>query len=177
MSKYSDFFLVGDVEYENIGKTLRLRKYKSWLAEEAWLRDKHSQKRAQFTLKAISFAKKIASEKGIEADEAFSLLQSGGDNQEIFADYSEETALLMQAMPSQKEQLEELTTLFFKNRGEVLQNKKWVKTEDWDKEDTSKLPEALLELVELFMASEDKSSDLAMTGDEEEEGKGEEPKN
>lgn len=39
MSKYSDFFLLGSPEFSEIGDKLRLRKYGSWLAEEAWLRE------------------------------------------------------------------------------------------------------------------------------------------
>jgi len=167
MSKYSEFFLIGNASYGQIGEGLRLRKYGSWLAEEAWLRDKYSQKRAQFTLKAISFAKKIANEKNVDVEEAFNMLQSGEDNQGLFADYAEETNALMQAMPSAKEQAEELVTVFFRNRGEVLQGKKWVLTEDWDKEDTSKLPKNLLDKVELFMAEEDGTTDQETTTDEE----------
>lgn len=170
MSKYSEFFLIGNASYSEIGENLRLRKYGSWLAEEAWLRDKYSQKRAQFTLRAISFAKKIASEKGIGVDEAFNLLQSVGENQAVFADYAEETQSLMQAMPSSQEQTEDLVTVFFRNRGEVLQGKKWVATEDWSREDTSKLPKVLLDKVELFMAEEDETS----VSNDEDEDEGEE---
>lgn len=169
MSKYSEFFLIGNVSYGCIGDNLRLRKYGSWLAEEAWLRDKYSQKRAQFTLKAISFAKKIASEKNIDVEEAFNMLQSGEDNQGVFADYAEETNMLMQAMPSAKEQAEELVTVFFKNRGEVLQGKKWVTTDDWTKDDTSKLPKTLLDQVELFMAEEDGAIEQETTEEDEED--------
>lgn len=170
MSKYSEFFLVGNASYNEIGENLRLRKYGSWLAEEAWLRDKYSQKRAQFTLRAISFAKKIANEKGIEVDEAFSLLQSGEDNQAIFADYAEETQSLMQAVPSPQEQTEDLVTIFFRNRGEVLQGKKWVATDDWSKEDTSKLPKILIDKIELFMAEEDETSISNDEDDDKTEG-------
>lgn len=174
MSKYSEFFLIGNASHVEIGENLRLRKYGSWLAEEAWLRDKYSQKRAQFTLRAISFAKKIASEKNIEVDEAFNLLQSAGENQSVFSDYAEETQSLMQAMPSSKEQTEDLVTVFFRNRGEVLQGKKWVTTSDWDKEDTSKLPKILLDKVELFMAEEDETSVSGDESESDDEGEGRE---
>lgn len=177
MSKYSEFFLVGNASYHEIGENLRLRKYGSWLAEEAWLRDKYSQKRAQFTLRAISFAKKIANEKGIEVDEAFNLLQSGESNQAIFADYAEETQSLMQAMPSSKEQTEDLVTIFFRNRGEVLQGKKWVATGDWGKEDTSKLPKTLIDKVELFMVEEDETSVSNDEDEDETEGSEDNSKN
>jgi hypothetical protein len=44
MSKYSDFFLLSSPEYADIGEKLRLRKYGSWLAEEAWLREEQNKK-------------------------------------------------------------------------------------------------------------------------------------
>lgn len=157
MSKYSEFFLLSSVEYKNIGKHLRLRKYGSWLAEEAWIREEQGQRRAQFTLKAIGLARKIAGEKNIDPDDAFALIQSGSDNSEIFTEYAAEVAQLMKTMPSQREQMEELATVFFKNRGEVLQGKKWAATDDWSKEDTGKLPKDLLDLVEEFMGEEDSS--------------------
>lgn len=173
MSKYSEFFLLSNAEYKHIGKCLRLRKYGSWLAEEAWLREEQSQRRAQLTLKAIAFARKIAAEKNIDAEEAFVLLQSGDQNSEMFSEYADETVQLMKSMPSQREMIEELVTVFFKNRGEVLQSKKWVETSDWTKEDTRKLPQNLLEEVEDFMGEEDSSVAIKV----EEEDDKEEPKN
>jgi hypothetical protein len=156
MSKYSNIFLLSNAEYEEIGNCLRLRKYGSWLAEEAWTREEQGQKRAQFTLRAIALAKKIAQEKGIDEEEAFALLQNGGDGQSVLQEYSEEAISLMASLPSPREQFGELITIFFKNRGEVLQGKKWTATDDWSMEDTKMLPKELLDLTEAFMAAEDK---------------------
>jgi len=173
MSKYSNIFLLSNAEHEPIGECLRLRKYGSWLAEEAWMKEEQGQKRAQFTLRAIALAKKIAIEKGIEEDEAFAMLQEGEQGTSVLAEYTEEAMGLMSNMPSAREQLGELITAFFRNRGEILQGKKWSPTEDWTLEDTQKLPKDWLEQVEAFMAMEDKS-EMPVSDDEEkgeEEGK------
>jgi hypothetical protein len=156
MSKYSNIFLLSNAEYEEIGDCLRLRKYGSWLAEEAWTREEQGQKRAQFTLRAISLAKKIAQEKGIDEEEAFMLLQNGGEGQSVLQEYAKEAVALMASLPSPRDQLGELVTIFFRNRGEVLQGKKWTATEDWSMEDTQMLTKQLLEKVEAFMVEEDK---------------------
>lgn len=161
MSKYSDFFLLSSAEYENIGAKLRLRKYGSWLAEEAWLREKQNQKRAQFTLRTIQLARHIAKAKGIEEEEVFQLLQTNdqGKTGELFAEFSEETSKLMELIPSGRDQFEELVTLFFRNRGEVNTGKKWESTEDWTKEDTNKLPKDYLDKLEAFMAAEENAGE------------------
>ena len=169
MSKYSDFFLLTSPEYEEIGKKLRLRKYGSWLAEEAWLREKQNQKRAQFTLQTIQLARRIAKAKGISEEEVFQLLQGDGNERtELFAEFSEETSKLMGLMPSGKEQFEELVTLFLCNRGEVNTGKTWESTTDWSKEDTNKLPKPYLDKIEAFMAAEEGVNDESMDEEEEE---------
>jgi hypothetical protein len=61
----------------------------------------------------------------------------------------------MELAPSNREQFEELVTLFFKNRGEVLEGRKWTSTSDWSKEDTQKLPSIILSSIETFMAEEE----------------------
>src|SRR6056300_342889 len=111
MSKYSNIFLLSDAEYENIGDCLRLRKFGSWLAEEAWKREEQGQKRAQFTLRAIALAKKIAIEKEVDQDEAFAMLQGDNDGESILSEYSEEAVSLMSSMPSAREQFGELITI------------------------------------------------------------------
>ncbi len=166
MSKYSDFFLLSSPEYEKIGEKLRLRKYGSWLAEEAWLREEQGKKRAQFTLKTIQLARNIAKAKGIPEDEAFQLLQGDTpERAEALSEFAEDTSRLMSLAPSGREQFEDLVTMFFRNRGEVFDGKKWRSTDEWEKEDTNKLPQDLLQAVEDFMSQED----LALQGDEEEE--------
>jgi hypothetical protein len=168
MSKYSNIFLLSNAEYEEIGDCLRLRKYGSWLAEEAWTREEQGQKRAQFTLRAIALAKKIAQEKNINEEEAFALLQNSGEGQSVLQEYSEEAISLMASLPSPREQFGELITIFFKNRGEVLQGKKWTPTDDWSMEDTKMLPKELLDQAEAFMVAEDKSVEDAVAEEEEE---------
>lgn len=169
MSKYSSIFLLSDAAYENIGDCLRLRKYGSWLAEEAWKREEQGQKRAQFTLRAIALAKKIATEKGVDQDEAFSMLQGGNEGESILSEYSEEAVALMSSMPSAREQFGELITTFFRNRGEIMNGKKWSATDDWTIEDTQKLPQTWLEQIEAFMAAEDKGQNADDEEDNEEE--------
>jgi len=166
MSKYSNIFLLGNAEYGQIGEHLRLRKYGSWLAEESWTREEQGQKRAQFTLRAIALAKKIAQEKGVDEEEAFAMLQSNNGGESVLQDYSEEAIALMASLPSPRDQFGELVTIFFKNRGEALQGKKWLPTEDWSMEDTKMLPKALIDQVETFMAGEDKNIENEELGEE-----------
>jgi hypothetical protein len=47
----------------------------------------------------------------------------------------------------------------------VFDGKKWRSTDEWEKDDTNKLPQDLLQEVESFMAKED----AALQGDEAEE--------
>ena len=167
MSKYSDFFLLSSPEYYDIGEKLRLRKYGSWLAEEAWLREEQNKKRSQFTLKTIQLARNIAKAKGISEEEAFQLLQGDTpERAEVLSEFSEDTSRLMSLVPSGREQFEDLVTMFFRNRGEVFDGKKWRSTDEWEKADTNKLPQDLLQAVEVFMAQEDAA---LQGGDEEEE--------
>ena len=176
MSKYSSFFLLSSPEYEKLSDKLRLRKYGSWLAEEAWLREDQSQKRALFTLKAIDLARKIAKERGIEDAEAFEMLQGSGIvDEELVGGHMPEATALMENMPSSRGQLEQLVTVFFKNRGEVLQGKKWESTDDWSDSDTRMLTSVILEKVEAFMLAEETAS--APQKDEDEEPEEEEAKN
>ena len=170
MSKYSSFFLLSSAQYQKLGDKLRLRKYGSWLAEEAWLRDEQSQKRALFTLKAVDLAKKIAKEQNISEGEAFEMLQSSAMFDDDFVgSYASEAAALMESMPSNRSQMETLVTAFFKNRGEVLQGKKWEGTTEWTDEDTRMLPKPVLELVEAFMVMEENANKEGKEDDEEEE--------
>ena len=167
MSKYSDFFLLSSPQYYEIGEKLRLRKYGSWLAEEAWLREEQNKKRAQFTLKTIQLARNIAKVKDIPEEEAFQLLQGNTpERAEVLSEFSEDTSRLMSLVPSGREQFEELATMFFRNRGEVFDGKKWRSTDEWEKADTNKLPQALLQAVEVFMTQEDAA---LQGGDEEDE--------
>jgi hypothetical protein len=170
MSKYSEFFLLGSPEYEVIGEKLRLRKYGSWLAEEAWLRDEQNKKRAKFTLQVIHLARKIAKEKQIDEEEAFQILQGNTNEREnILGEFADEAGELMMSLPSNQAQLESLMTMFFRNRGEVLVGKKWTACEDWTKEDTGKLPKSMLDATEQFMVKEDTSSDSGEGEEEDEE--------
>jgi hypothetical protein len=173
MSKYSEIFLVGNAEYEELGSHLRIRKYGSWLAEESWVKEDQSRNRAQFTLKAIQLARRIAKEKNIPEEEAFQLLQGEGSKDSgILNDFAEDTAELMACMPSYREQFEQLATVFLRNRGEVLIGKKWTTTEDWEKADTAKLTKDMMQNLEFFMAKEDngqvEGEEVEDQGEEEE---------
>ena len=171
MSKYSDFFLIGSPQYVELGDKLRLRSYGSWLAEEVWCREKQNKKRAQFTLEVIRLARKVAKAKDISEDEAFVLLQANDEDRgELFAEFSEDVDRLMTLSPSSQDQTEELVTIFFRNRGEVLDGKKWTATKDWSKEDTQKLPSMMMEQVEAFMQKEEGVEDTMEAEEEDEEG-------
>ena len=168
MSKYSEFFLLSSAKYCELNERLRLRSYKSWLAEEVWCREAQGKKKAKFTLEVIRLARKIAKAKGIQEDEAFQLLQAGGeDREELLKEFGEEVNDIMDLAPSNREQFEELVTLFFKNRGEVMEGKKWTSTSDWSDEDTQKLPATILTAIEQFMAEEEGTGEETIEEDED----------
>jgi hypothetical protein len=156
MSKYSDIFLLSSPEYCELSEKLRLRSYGSWLTEEVWCREEQNKKKAKFSLELIRLARKIAKAKDINEDEAFQLLQLNGEGrEELIQEFGKEVNEIMELAPSGREQFEELVTLFFKNRGEVLDGKKWIGTSDWSNEDTRKLPSVILVAIEAFMAKEE----------------------
>ena len=168
MSKYSEFFLLSSAKYCELNERLRLRSYKSWLAEEVWCREAQSKKKAKFTLEVIRLARKIAKAKDIDESEAFQLLQAGGeDREELLKEFGEEVNDIMDLAPSNREQFEELVTLFFKNRGEVMEGKKWTSTSDWSDEDTQKLPATILTAIEQFMADEEGNGEETIEEDED----------
>lgn len=167
MSQYSEFFLVGSPKYASIAGALRLRSYGSWLTEELWLRDAQNKKRAEFSMKAIRLARRIAAKQGISEDDAFDLLQADGpERQEVLGDFTEEAAALFALLPSPQEQFEELVTKFFQNRGEVKKGTEWTTTTDWSREDTGKLTKTMLDAVEAFMAKEEGASEAEADEDE-----------
>jgi len=168
MSKYSEFFLLSSAKYCELNEKLRLRSYKSWLAEEMWCREAQGKRKAKFTLEVIRLARKIAKAKGIEEDEAFQLLQAGGeDREDLLKEFGDEVNGIMDLAPSNREQFEELVTLFFKNRGEVMEGKKWISTSDWSDEDTQKLPATILTAIEQFMADEEGNGEETVEEDED----------
>jgi len=168
MSKYSEFFLLSSAKYCELTERLRLRSYKSWLAEEVWCREAQGKKKAKFTLEVIRLARKIAKAKGIQEDEAFQLLQAGGeDREDLLKEFGDEVNGIMDLAPSNREQFEELVTLFFKNRGEVMEDKKWISTSDWSDEDTQKLPATVLTAIEQFMADEEVNGEETVEEDED----------
>lgn len=167
MSQYSEFFLIGSPKYAAIAGALRLRSYGSWLTEELWLRDAQNKKRAEFSMRAIRLARRIAAKKGISEDDAFDLLQSDGpERQEVLGDFADEAAALFALLPSSQEQFEELVTKFFQNRGEVKKGTEWTSTPDWSREDTGKLTKTMLDAVEAFMAQEEGSSNTETEEDD-----------
>lgn len=168
MSKYSDFFLLSSPKYYELNAKLRLRSYRSWLTEEVWCREAQNKKRAKFSLEIIRLARKIAKAKNIAEDEAFQMLQSDGEEREtLLQEFGEEINEIMEMAPSNREQFEELVTLFFKNRGEVMEGKKWISTSDWSDEDTRKLPSSILSSIESFMAEEEGYDDQPAEEDED----------
>lgn len=170
MSQYSEFFLVGSPKYANIAGALRLRSYGSWLTEELWLKEAQNKKRAEFSMKAIRLARRIAAKQGISEDDAFDLLQTDGpERQEALGDFTEEAAALFTLLPSAQDQFEELVTKFFQNRGEVKKGTEWTATPDWSTADTGKLTKAMLDAVEAFMAKEEGT--VATDGEDEESPK------
>jgi hypothetical protein len=172
MSRYSDFFLVSSPDYCELTEKMRIRSYGCWLTEEAWLREAQSKKQARFTLALIRIARKIAKERGVTEDEAFAMFEAqGNDRGEFFAGYEEEIDAAMTQALTNKERSEEMVTLFMKNRGEVLEGKKWQPTDQWTVDDTCKLPTALMRKIEEFMKEEDDRPSVEQDDEDEDSPK------
>ena len=93
MSKYSFLLQSKEAEYFALTEHLRLKKHGGWLVAEAIEQEEISKAQSQATIRAVQLAKRIATTKGIELDEAFALLQGGTDlgEMELLSDFTEET--------------------------------------------------------------------------------------
>lgn len=159
MSKYSFLLQTEETEYCELLPTLRLKKHGGWLVAEAIEQEDISRAQSQATIRAVQLAKRIASAKNIELDEAFAALQGGSDfsEMELLSDYTEETLGMLTAGTSVETNNARLVTTFIRTRGEGLVQGEWVRLDDWSMEDTKGMGRPLIAKVMEFIVAEQES--------------------
>ena len=165
MSKYSFLLQSKEAEYFELCPNLRLRKHGGWLVAEAIEQEELSRSQSQATIRAVQLAKRIAMAKNIELEEAFSLLQGGGDitEMDLLSDFTEETLGMLNSGTSVEIGNAKLVTAFMRCRGEGLIDGEWEKLEDWSLDDTKAMDKAMIAKALDFILSE-------QDGDGKEEG-------
>jgi hypothetical protein len=157
MSKYSFLLTSKEPEYHQLNERLRLKKIGGWLVAEAIEQEEISKLQSQATIKAVQLAKKIAEAKKIKLDEAFDLLQSGGNlsEMELLTDFTEETMEMIASGSSVQGINARLVTSFMRCRGEGFIDNEWVKLSDWTSEDThSMTQDELADAIEFITAEQ-----------------------
>jgi len=156
MSKYSFLLATKEVEYCELTPVLRLKKLGNWLVSEAIEQEEIAKSQSQATIRAVQLAKKIAAAKDIPLDEAFSLLQNGGDLSEsdLLSDYTEETLSMISSGTSVETGNAKIVTAFMRTRGEALIDDEWQALEDWSMDDTKSMGRLLINKVIQFVNDE-----------------------
>lgn len=141
MSKYSFLLQSKETEYFELLPNLRLRKHGGWLVAESIEQEEISRAQSQATIRAVQLAKRIAAAKGVELEEAFSLLQGGAgmSEMELLGDFTEETLSMLNSGTSVETGNAKLVTAFVRCRGEALIDDQWQAVDDWSMEDTKSM--------------------------------------
>lgn len=156
MSKYSFLFHGEEAEYFTLTPKLRMCKHDGWLVDEAIEQEEIAKAQSQATICAVQLAKRIATAKGIELDDAFALLQGGTalSEMELLSDFTEETLSMLNSTSSVEVGNARLVTTFLRCRGEALIEGEWKRVEDWSIEDTKRMGRKLIAKALEFIASE-----------------------
>lgn len=156
MSKYSFLLQSEEAEYFELLPTLRLKKHGGWLVAEAIEQEEISRTQSQATIRAVQLAKRIAADKGITLDEAFTALQGGGgvSETELLSDFTEETLEMLNNGASAEASNARLATTFIRTRGEGKIDDKWQPVSDWSIEDTKGMGRKLIAKLMEFIANE-----------------------
>lgn len=156
MSKYSFLLATEEAEYFELTPVLRLKKLGNWLVSEAIEQEEISRSQSQATIRAVQLAKKIAASKDIPLDEAFAMLQNGGDlsEAELLSDFTEETLSMISSSASVEIANAKIVTAFMRTRGEALMDGEWQEVGDWGLEDTKAMGRLLISKAIQFINSE-----------------------
>ena len=156
MSKYSFLLQSKEAEYFELTEHLRLKKHGGWLVAEAIEQEEISKVQSQATIRAVQLAKRIATAKGIELDEAFALLQGGTDlgEMELLSDFTEETLGMISSGGSIETSKARMVTAFVRCRGEGFIDGAWQAVDDWSIEDTKTMGRPVIAKAMEFIASE-----------------------
>ena len=156
MSKYSFLLQSKEAEYFALTEHLRLKKHGGWLVAEAIEQEEISKVQSQATIRAVQLAKRIATAKGIELDEAFALLQGGTNlgEMELLSDFTEETLGMISSGGSIETSNARMVTAFVRCRGEGFIDGEWQVVDDWSIEDTKTMGRPVIAKAMEFIASE-----------------------
>jgi hypothetical protein len=156
-SNYRELLFEGaEPKFEQVGP-LRMRRYDDLLVAEAAELEQIERDRIQAMIHLIQVAKRCAQEKGIPLAEAFDMLSQGTQDptkSEAIQEYLEEMAVATVGQPLQVLTEARLDTLFVRSRGEILRSKKWQALDDWDQDDTLRMPNKLRLQVLEFIGNE-----------------------
>ena len=145
MSKYASLLFAPE-NYHHIGP-FRFPIFHDLVPGEAKGIEDLSRQQAASTFRSVKLAQKIAKDKGITVKASLELLSSQTEeSQDILLDYVSEFEELQRNSVGATQQQIAFVTLFMKFRGEAIlpPNKKWVKLDQWDTDDTEAMPSKLM---------------------------------
>lgn len=153
-SNYRDLLFEGtEPQYEHVGM-FRMRRYDDLLVAEAAELEQVDRDRMQAMVHLLSIAKRCAQDKKIPLTEAFELIQQGTRDPEksvLIQEYIDEMALASAGQPLQVLTEARVITMFIRSRGEILRQKKWQALEDWQQDDTLRMPNKLrIKMIEFI---------------------------
>ena len=170
MSKYSKLFF-GEKEYYEI-LPFRFPIYKDLVAGEAEGVEEIARTQASNTYSLLKIAKVVSEQKGITVKEALDLLGNAEVEDESIYDYVEELTAIQAQSQNVQEQKITIVTLFMKYRAELKDKRTWVRTDDWQVDDTRAMPSQMLDKIFEFVSWERTGWPVTPEeGEEEEEGK------
>jgi hypothetical protein len=161
MSKYSFLLQNEEPEYFDLLPKVRLRKHGGWLVAESIEQEEISRAQSQATIRAVQLAKRIATAKDISLEDAFGLLQSGGNlsEMELLGDFTEETLGLLSSGNSVETGNAKLVTAFMRCRGQVMIDGEWQDVSDWSMDDTKSMDRpTIAHAIEFILAEQEAES-------------------
>jgi hypothetical protein len=154
MSSKELLFDTFSYDYETIGK-LRFRRYNDLLGAEAAQMDGLQREMTQASLQMMTLAKRISDKQGISFDEAFDMLATGEvTNVSLLADFADEAFILLNSLPRRDRIDDEIITLFICSRAEIEGPEGWQPFEDWNIEDTRRVPQKFRAEIRAFVDRE-----------------------
>jgi hypothetical protein len=156
-TNYRDLLFEGaEARYEQVGP-LRMRRYDDLLVAEAAELEQIERDRMQAMVHLIQVAKRCSQEKKIPLQQAFDLLAQGTSDPSqsgLVQEYLEDMMVANIGQPLQVLTEAKLVTLFVRSRAEILRSKRWQALDDWQQEDTMRMPNRLREQVMEFIRNE-----------------------
>lgn len=142
-------------DYVTIGK-LRFRRYRDLLGAEAAELEMIQREMTQASLQMMTLAKRVADAKDIPFAEAFEMLANNiAGDPELLADFADDALMLITTIPRQTKFDDEMITIFIRSRAEIeTPEDGWKAFEDWDIEDTRKLPAKFRQQIREFIEQE-----------------------